>query len=232
MSSSTHHESTARGPDGRMVDRMLFFSDAVFAIVLTIMVLELHAPLMNAKGAGHAQSAAALWAALGGMGRTFFAYFLSFVIVGCWWSIHMRMTRALHRFDWRTAVANLVFILTVTLIPFAASLLGENIDNPAAWTVYWSVNAAASFSLTAMMIVISRDGGRMVGGMSGRQRIGRFIYSAGPGLGFVAGAWLAFDGYLDLSRWCWIIIFPLTGLARIVTGKDKPSAGATETIEA
>ena len=217
--SSEHHESTAKGPDGRMVDRMLFFSDAVFAIVLTIMVLELHAPLMEAKDAVQAQSTDALWAALAGMGRTFLAYFLSFVIVGCWWSIHMRMTRALHRFDWLTASANLAFILTVTLIPFAASVLGQNILNPAAWVVYWGVNAATSFSLTIMMIVITRDGGQLVGGVTARQRAGRLIHSAGPGVGFVVGAWLALNGNLEWSRWCWILILPLSILARIVTGK-------------
>ncbi len=55
--SSEHHGSSARGPDGRMVDRMLFFSDVVFAIVLTIMVLELHAPLLGPEGTLRAQSA-------------------------------------------------------------------------------------------------------------------------------------------------------------------------------
>ncbi len=217
--SSAHHESTARGADGRMVDRMLFFSDAVFAIVLTIMVLELHAPLLEAKGAAQAESAGALWAALGNMGRIFFAYFLSFAIVGFWWTIHMRVTRALHRFDWPSAVANLVFILTVTLIPFAASVLGENIANPAAWAVYWGVNAAASFALTGMMVITTRDGGHLVGGMGGRERLGRVIQAIGPGLGFVVGVWLACSGHLDWSRWCWVVIPPVMTVARLVIGR-------------
>ncbi len=228
--SSAHHESTAKGPDGRMVDRMLFFSDAVFAIVLTIMVLELHAPLMEAKGAIKADSAAALWDALAGMARIFFAYFLSFAIVAFWWSIHMRVTRSLHRFDWPSATANLVFILAVTLIPFAASVLGENIVNPAAWTVYWGVNAATSYALTAMMIITTRKSGVLVGGMTPRERLGRLIQSVGPGIGFTAGAWLAATGHLEISRWCWVAIPPVMGVARIVHGKtvayDEQKAGA------
>jgi uncharacterized membrane protein len=222
--SSAHHESTAKGPDGRMVDRMLFFSDAVFAIVLTIMVLELHAPLMEAKGAAQTQSAAALWDALAGMGRTFFAYFLSFAIVGFWWTIHMRVTRSLHRFDWPAAVANLAFILTATLIPFAASLLGENMANTAAWAVYWGVNAATSFALTLLMLVSTRDGGRLVGGISGRQRLGRVIQSVSPGLCFSAGVWLAVEGNIDLSRACWVLIPPMMIVARVVAGRTHPPA--------
>lgn len=203
-----------------MVDRMLFFSDAVFAIVLTIMVLELHAPLLAARAGATAQSPEALWSALTGMARIFFAYFLSFAIVGFWWTIHMRVTRLLHRFDWPSAVTNLTFILTVTLIPFAASVLGENVANPAAWTVYWGVNAAASYALTAMMIVTTRNGGKLVGGVAGRERLGRLIQSVGPGIGFTAGAYLAATGHLDLSRWCWLAIPPVMGIARVVHGKS------------
>ena len=222
--SNPHHESAGRGPDGRMVDRMLFFSDAVFAIVLTIMVLELHAPLMETKGLGDAQSAAALWSALGGMVHIFFAYLVSFILVGLWWSIHMRVTRQLHHFDWPTAVLNFVFLLTVTLIPFAASLLGDNLENPASWQVYWGVNAAASFALTLMMLVLTRSGGRLIGGMSKRERLARLLQSLGPGVGFAGGTWLAATGHADLAKFCWIAMLPVMLLARVVYKAPKTAA--------
>lgn len=222
----SHHESTAKGPDGRMVDRMLFFSDAVFAIVLTIMVLELHAPLMEAKDMTAAQSAAVLWAALGGMFRIFFAYIISFILVSLWWSIHMRVTRHLHVFDWPTAILNLVFILSVSLTPFAASVLGENLMNGAAWTIYWGVSALASFTLTLLMFVVSRDDGRLIGGMSARERIARLLQSIGPGIGFAVGAWLAYIGELNLSRWCWLVIWPVAVTARMIYSKSQPKVEA------
>lgn len=215
--SSQHHESAAKGADGRMVDRMLFFSDAVFAIVLTIMVLDLHAPLIRAGAA--AKSAATLWAALAAMAPTFWAYGMSFALVGLWWTIHMRVTRSLHRFDWPTAATNLVFILTVTLIPFASSLTGQNPDNPAAAVVYWGVNAGTSFALTALVILSTRGDGRLIGTITKRERLSRVVQSAGPGLGFVAGAWLANTGRPDLSQWCWVLIFPFMSLSRAVAGK-------------
>jgi uncharacterized membrane protein len=214
MSGSEHHESSARGPDGRMVDRMLFFSDAVFAIVLTIMVLELHPPVL--EGIDGAVSAQVLISALAGVGRTMFAYIVSFILVGLWWSIHMRVTRQLHRFDWPVAIANLFFLLTVTIVPFASSVLGEGPANTAAWEIYWGVNALVSLGMTVLMFVISRGHGRLIGGMGGRERIARLLQSIGPGVGFAAGAWLAASGQLGLARNCWLIIIPVMVLARLI----------------
>ena len=217
----SHHESQGKGPDGRMVDRMLFFSDAVFAIVLTIMVLELHGPVLEHNSGGDAN--AAIWENLAYNGRVLFAYVVSFALVGLWWSVHMRVTRHLHQFDWPSAIWNFVFLLTVTVIPFAASILDQGIMATAAWEIYWGVNAAASFALTALMFTVSRDGGRLIGGMEGRERWGRLLQSFGPGLGFAIGAWLAALGYLDLSRFCWIVIMPVSLLARLIAGKRTPA---------
>ncbi len=218
----SHHESNARGHDARLVDRMLFFSDAVFAIVLTIMVLELHAPILEDKGLTEAASAQALWMAILGEGRTLFAYLISFAIVGLWWSVHMRVTRAMHYFDWPSAILNLVFMFTVTAIPFAASVLGDNITNNAAWALYWGVNSAASLTLTLLMFVVSRDGGRLIGGMGGRERAARLLQAVGPGIGFAIGVWGAANGIDMVSRFCWVIIMPISLLARFIFRQPKP----------
>lgn len=218
----SHHESQARGPDARMVDRMLFFSDAVFAIVLTIMVLEMHAPVI-----GDAATSEAIWHHVGEMWHIIFAYLISFALVGMWWSVHMRVTRSLHQFDWLTAVFNLVFLLTVSLTPFAASVLGEAIGAGAAWQIYWGVNAASSLSLTLLFIVVSRDHGRLLGGtMTGRERLARIVQSIGPGLGFSVGVYLAGIGEVGLSRWCWVVIPPVMAIARVIYGDARKKAEA------
>lgn len=217
----SHHESTAKGPDSRMVDRMLFFSDAVFAVALTIMVLEMHAPVMEGMGEAFQTSPSALWHALGELGHVTFALVISFILVGMWWTVHMRVTRNLHQFDWAVAVCNLLFIFCVMMTPFAASVLGSNVMNPAAWQIYWGVNAASSASLTLMMLVASRDGGRLVGGMTGRERAARILQSIGPGIGFGVGSYLAGAGQLELSRWCWLIIPPVMMIARAIHHQKK-----------
>lgn len=225
----SHHESQAGGSDGRMVDRMLFFSDAVFAIVLTIMVLELHAPVLPDKITGP-QSAKIMWEGLTSPEtfRTGFAYLISFALVGLWWTIHMRVTRSLHRFDWPTAIANLVFLLTVTLVPFAASVLGQGPNNAIGWGVYWSINALASFSMTILMFIVSRGGGRLIGGMGGRERLARLVQSAGPGVAFSVGVWLASAGEVDLSRMCWVMIPLFMLLTRLLYRAPKKEVRADQ----
>lgn len=227
----SHHESTARGADGRMVDRMLFFSDAVFAIVLTIMVLELHPPVM--EGAHSVTwTSEAIWQFVAEKFRIFFAYLVSFALVGLWWSVHMRVTRQLHNFDWPTAILNFVFLLTVTMIPFAASILGQSITAAASWEIYWGVNGAASLALTLMLLAVSRDGGRLIGGMSTRERVARLLQSIGPGVGFCAGVWLAAVGEVFLSRFCWIAILPCMLLARLIYKAPKTAKAATAPADA
>jgi len=190
--------------DKRLLDRMLFFSDAVFAIVLTIMVLDLRPP----PGASESGDAA-VWTMLAGLVRPFFAFIVSFALVGMWWSVHMRITRRMIRFDWLTAAFNFAFLLTVALVPFASSVLGEYGGTGAAWEIYWGVNAASSLTLTSIGLASSRGGGRLIGGTTRAERIIYFIRNSSPGLCFAAGIWLAANGHVVQSRYCWVLIPPI-----------------------
>jgi uncharacterized membrane protein len=190
-----------------MVDRMLFFSDAVFAIVLTLLVLELRPP------EGHDLSDDALWAGLAGMWRSYLAFFVSFALVGLWWSVHMRATRTLARFDAPTALCNLVFLSVIALMPFVAAVWGENVLSPAAMVVYWSANAAAAFCMTLLFVVSTRGGGKLLAQpFAPGERAARLVQSLAPGLAFLTGAVLAGSGHLILSWYCWALI-PLIGLS-------------------
>lgn len=188
------------------------------------MVLELHVPLFDGK---QDLNDDAVWQTLGNMALVFFAYFTSFALVALWWTVHMRVTRSLKAFDWPTAIWNLVFILTVTLIPFASSVMGNMNSSAAAWEIYWGVNAAASLALTGLMLTISRGGGKLIGGMGGRERLSRVMQSIGPAIAFAVGIWLAIRGEIRLSRWCWVIIPVLGFMTRFIYHAPKPVAVET-----
>ncbi|HEY1721288.1 MAG TPA: TMEM175 family protein [Magnetospirillaceae bacterium] len=90
------------------------FSDGVFAIIITIMVLELKVP----HGAD--------WAALEPLLPVFLSYVLSFVYVGIYWNNHHHMLHATEQVNGAVLWANLHILFWLSLIPFATGWLGEN----------------------------------------------------------------------------------------------------------
>ena len=212
----SHHESMARGADSRMVDRMLFFSDAVFAIVLTLLALDLRPP------EGHEAVPTSVSDILLPIGNHLIVFIISFVLVGQWWLIHLRATRQLRDFDWPTAIANLVFLLGITLMPFVTTLLTSNFRSTPNLTVYWGELFFTSASMTVLSLIMTRDRGRLIGGIDKRERLWRATRSVIPGIAFLSGVILALYDHLLLSANCWVAIIPLRIIAGVVyrhTGK-------------
>jgi uncharacterized membrane protein len=162
--------------DGGEDERLLFFTDAVFAIVLTLLVLELRPP--------HAESAAELVRGLAEMVNHFIAFLMSFALVSVFWLAHMNTVRRLAHFDWPTAITNLAFLLPVCLLPFASSLVGEARFGMVAWRFYcWNL-IGTSAAMIALTLVVNRGQGRLVGGLPPRERLYRLLRAASPGVAF------------------------------------------------
>lgn len=211
----SHHESAARGPDARMVDRMLFFSDAVFAIVLTLLAIELHAPEVEETG---------LWAALAGMWSQFFAFGLSFALIGLWWSIHMRITRSLTQFDWLVAITNLLVLSGVTLLPFATSVFGEQPSDLDALQFYWWVSLAVAISMMLLFITAARGGGRLIGGITRGEWVFRISQSIAPIIAFACGVYFCAAGMIWPARFAAFIMFPIMWIGRALYRPAKAKA--------
>lgn len=94
--------------------RLEAFSDAVIAIILTIMVLELKVP--------HSIELSALTALL----PVFFSYILSFIYVGIYWNNHHHLFHAARKTDGRILWANMHLMFWLSLIPFVTGWMGEN----------------------------------------------------------------------------------------------------------
>jgi uncharacterized membrane protein len=101
--------------------RLEAFSDAVIAIIITIMVLELQPP--------HHTSLSALRPLV----PVFLSYALSFVFLGIYWNNHHHMLQAAKHVDGRVLWANMHLLFWLSLIPFVTSWVGEN--HIAAWPV-------------------------------------------------------------------------------------------------
>lgn len=95
-------------------------TDGVFAIAMTLLVLDLNVPrlAMNTTDRG-------LWQALAVMSPNFFSFALSFAILGIMWSVHMRQFEYIERVDKRATALNTLRLFIVVLIPFTTSLNSE-----------------------------------------------------------------------------------------------------------
>jgi len=104
--------------------RLEAFSDAVIAILMTIMVLELKVP----HGAD--------WQALRPLVPVFLAYVLSFVMLGIYWNNHHHMLQATERVNGAILWANLHLLFWLSLVPIATGWMGDNHVEPLPTALY------------------------------------------------------------------------------------------------
>lgn len=141
------HKSTSGSlsDDALGLERIEFFSDAVMAIAITLLALDLRFPDLP-PGA----PAAELPARLAEMAPRVVGFVISFAVVGVYWSSHHRYFRHIRRYDNRLLVLNLVFLLLIALMPSVASLLGRYPDVPLAIMIYSGAVGATGLAIGAV----------------------------------------------------------------------------------
>ena len=118
--------------------RLEAFSDAVIAIIMTVMVLELKIP--------HGADLDALKPLL----PVFLAYILSFIYLGIYWNNHHHMLQATRTVNGKVLWANLLLLFWLSLVPFATGWMGENHFEPLPTAVYGVVLMFAGLSYTIL----------------------------------------------------------------------------------
>ncbi|HET6818737.1 MAG TPA: TMEM175 family protein [Mycobacteriales bacterium] len=193
----------ARSGDAADTDRLEAFSDGVFAIAITLLVLELHVPHV-ARGR--------LWHGLVDEWPQFAAYLSSFFVIGIMWVNHHSMFKQIRRIDRSMLFLNLLLLLWTALLPFPTGLIARHLgdggtDAKVAEAVYGAnlTLAAIAFSLIWTYAVRHR---RLIDhDMSPQQEwasiarfsVGTFVYAATIGIAFVSpGAALALQFLLAL----------------------------------
>jgi uncharacterized membrane protein len=102
-------------------ERLLAFSDGVFAVAITLLVLDLRLPPGPAEG-----DDAALLAALLAMGPKLLIFAFTFAVIGMGWLGHHRKFSHIRQVDGRLLWLNLLYLLALCLVPFATSVLSEH----------------------------------------------------------------------------------------------------------
>jgi uncharacterized membrane protein len=170
------------------------FSDGVFAIAITLLVLDLVVPSneeVAARGLGDAL--AQHWAA-------YCAYLVSFLIIGIIWVNHHTMFDTVRLVDRPVLFANLLLLLTVSVIPFPTRLLAEYLtvgsNSHVAAAVYSATMLAMGLAYAALWLLLTRDARLLHEGVdprAGRAALRRFaagnvFYLVTIGLSFVNAA--------------------------------------------
>jgi len=139
-------------PDHDAIDRhfetarVTAFTDGVFAIVITVLVLEIQVPNLA--------SGQSLRASIDEVSPTFVAWVISFFLTGMYWVTHRGLFSNVRYADLSLVWLNLLFLLPVCLIPFGSSALGLYPDDLLALRLYGSVLIAATLVRLAMALYL------------------------------------------------------------------------------
>ncbi len=117
--------------------RVIAFSDALFAIAMTLLVVSIAVPTLT-DGGDVDELARALD---DDSASQLISFFISFAVIGRYWLAHHQFVSLLRAIDNRIILINLVYLAFVALLPFPTDLLGTYFENPLAVAIY-AVNVA------------------------------------------------------------------------------------------
>jgi uncharacterized membrane protein len=174
--------------------RLEAFSDGVLAVIITIMALELKAPV--GAGFGRPDGLRERIPAL-------LVYILSFTFIGIYWNNHHHLLRAARRVTPAVMWANLHLLFWLSLIPVLTEWIGEHWKSTTPAAAYGVVCLASALAFTVLATVIIRADGpgspvAAVGGQSIKAQASLVLYAGGTALAFVI-PWIAYIFYAAVS---------------------------------
>lgn len=192
----------SRDADGVEFSRVVAFSDGVFAIAITLLVLSLQIPAdLGGESVGHA---------LNDQAGNLLAYALSFAVIGRLWLVHHRFFGEVTHFDSHLMSLNLLYLGFVVLIPFTSSVLGDHGDTTAGVIVY-ALNLAITNFLGAAMFLYAAGAGLT------QERFVRYVDSP-LRLRNVAGG-IIFGLSIPVAVWNPLVAILIWGLLFFVPGR-------------
>jgi len=173
--------------------RLEAFSDGVLAVIITIMALELKAPVGKGDFGDLQERIPAL-----------LVYILSFTFIGIYWNNHHHLLRAARRMTPAVMWSNLHLLFWLSLIPVLTEWIGdEHWDKTAPAATYGVVCLASAVAFTILATVIVRADGKdspvaAVGGQSIKAQASLVLYAVGTVLAFVV-PWVSYILYAVVS---------------------------------
>lgn len=189
------------------LERLVFFSDAVFAIAITLLALDIRLPV-DAGALSNRQllnNLISIW-------PRYLSYIVSFLVIGNFWIAHHHRYSLIIRYDTQLLLLNLLVLMSIAFIPFSTSVLSENGDRTA--TIFYSLSITITGLLSALLWWHASHGNRLLEkdfdtGLARRNLISILtvpsVFLLSVGLAFVNP---------DLAKFSWILTMPAAKLAR------------------
>lgn len=138
---------------GRDVGRIAALSDGIFAVAMTLLVLDIHTP-----DSADIHTEAQLWAALTALSPRLLTWLLSLMTLGIFWTGQQTQIDQIARADRGLGWLHFVFLAVITVIPFSTRLLAEFFTFRVAFVIYWTNILLAGASLYACWLHAERAG--------------------------------------------------------------------------
>lgn len=195
--------------------RILYFSDAVYAIALTLLALDLRVAHLT----GDESAPATMIAALDDLIPKLIAFGVGFALLARYWLAHHDFMSRLSALDSPLITLNLVYLAFVALLPFPTALIGEFESNPISGVVFAATLSVISL-LETLMLGHAHRAGLMREHLTPEESRYELIGSLQPAVMFLVTIPLAFISP-TLMLLSWLVLGPVAGWA---IGRRRPVA--------
>jgi len=188
-------------------NRLEAFSDGVFAIAITLLVLEIKVPDND-----ELHSAGGLWSALGHRWPSYIGYVLSFLVIGVMWINHHALFEYIRRVNRPLLIANLLLLMGVGFLPFPTAVLAEHLADPSTRSIatafYGATLVFTSLTFNLLWWAGRRDSTllsaelpqRGLQTITTRYAVALGCYLAATGIAFFS-VWLSLSIHLVIVLW-------------------------------
>lgn len=195
------------------LERIVLFSDAVFAIAITLLIIEIKIPEIHGGNRDAFQK-------LLNLVPKFAGFFIGFLVIGVYWISHHRLFGYLKDFDTKLIWLNMTLLFSIVLMPFTSGFYAENMTLTVPYILYAANVIATGFLMTWMWSYVSNPANNLCVGLENR-RVRRYyllralsapvVWSLGLLLA-VSEFWQPNPILITMSRSIYILIAPYVAI--------------------
>ena len=198
------------------IDRLVFFSDAVIAIAITLLIIEIKAPHLSEYTGNEG-----LEKLYHEYAPKFVSFLISFFVIAIYWKAHHNLFGYLTSFTDQLIWINILFLLGIVLMPFSSAFYSENYASSIAYTTY-CLNIIFTGIINCWLVRYISSSKKNISSLSGNHKWTTYytLRSVVAPLVFAISLLISFYSIV-LSRFAFILIFPIIYLLGKFFPKEK-----------